>query len=859
MSFPNARTYIVPLSRISSFAPSLVGNKALRLGQILDLNYDVPPGFCLTTLVFEEFLHHNRVRSTIWDQLQQATNAKISDIEEISRKIAVLVQSSEFPEEIIKHIEYAYSTIRKTGLSEPAPVAVRSSGTAEDLAGASFAGQYKSILFVSGINNILEAVKKCWASLWTARAIFYRRAIGIEENKASMAIIVQLAIDPLASGIAFTVDPVTGKDNIVINSTLGLGAKVVSGEYNADVFVVSRTERQIVERDIVDKQFMLKPDSSGMGTREVHVLNDLICKPSLDAEQIDTLVQAALNLEQYFSAPQDIEWAFSDDRLWLLQARPITAALDPFPIKWERESDRAVVWLRGAGITERLVDPVTPLSYSLFRRMVKTGWDAAMHKLPLPMVKGEAELRLFNHYLFWNIDLSAKPKPAKLVPFFFKFLFALTRGVDLWKKRLSKYLPAVQTLQDFQFHSADLSQLRDHLDAVCDLFADSFIWEVYLGSTVGIFGDIFLKLVPRLTGCTSRDATILTQGLGNITLKMERQIWYLAESIKKSPELLEVFRKDIDEYTTEHLEQCDKGREWLARFQNFLDDYGHQSPKDDWFFPDWSQNPLLVLKLLQAKLRFSHQNFDAIIDQRAKERRSMVDSILNRLKWKPVRRVLFHLLLSMAQQWIPLKDDRQFYIKLTCHQLRLTLHEIGKRLSDLEVLTESDNIFFLSLGELYRTIDRLSSGKRVDLRKLTKKRYLDWHTSFELSPPPKIKGDLVKDFATEYSGNRRVLQGRPASPGVATGVARVIHTPGEFDSFLSGEILVTSATNPCWAPLLSYAKAAVTNYGGSLCHCALIAREIGIPAVVGTSFATRVIRTGSTVTVDGTRGIVFIE
>jgi len=783
----------------------------------------------------------------------------MSDLEELSRKVAVLVQSSEFPQEIIESIEHAYTALRTPGSGEPTPVAVRSSGTAEDLSGASFAGQYRSILFVSGLNSILEAVKECWASLWTARAIFYRHAKGIGEDKALMAIIVQLAIDSVASGIVFTVDPVTGKDNIVINSTWGLGSKIVSGEYNADTFVVSRADRQIVESDVVDKQFMVRPDSSGMGTCEVSVPHNSRRKPSLDVAQIDALVHAALNLEQHFNAPQDIEWAFSDDRLWILQARPVTAVLDPFPVKWERESDRTTVWTRGAGVTERLVDPVTPMSYSLFQRMVKTGWDAAMRRLPLPMLKGEAELRLFNHYLYWNVDLTAKPKPTKLVPFFIKLLLALTRGVDLWNERLSKYLPAVQALQDFDLHTADLSQLRGHLDAVCGLFADSFIWEVYLGTTVGIFGDMFLNLVPRLVGCTARDAAILTQGLGNITLKMERRLWQLADAILRSPELLEVFRKDVDEYTVGRLEQLDEGREWLARFQEFLDDYGHHSPKDDWFFPDWSQNPLLVLRLLRAKLQLPRRSLAAVLDHKSREQRAMAASIHNRLRRRPIRKALFNLLLAMAHRWIPLKEDRQFYIKLTCHQLRLTLYEIGKWLSDLEVLTKEDAIFFLSVEELHNALDQLSCGRRVDLRELTETRRREWRASCKLSPPPRIRGDLVKDSEPEYSGNRRVLQGTPASPGVAIGVARVIHTPDEFDSFLPGEILVAQATNPCWVFLFGYAKAVVTNYGGSLCHCAMIAREMGIPAVVGTAFATRIIRTGSTVTVDGTKGTVLVE
>ena len=859
VDLPNAHTYTVPLSNVASLEPSLVGTKALRLGQISALNYKVPPGFCVTTLAFETFMSYNELKPAIRSQLQHAEKAELSQLEEVSREAAVLVQNSEFPREIAENVEYAYATLRTPGLSESTPVAVRSSAVVEDLPGASFAGQYSSFIFVSGLANVLDAIKKCWASLWTARAIFYRHAKQVEEDEVSMAVIVQLAVDSTVSGIAFTVDPVTGKDNVVINSTWGLGSKIASGEYNTDTFVVRRVDRQIVERDVVAKQFMMKSSDSGIGTVEIPVPANLRREASLDAMQTDALVRAALDLEQHFNAPQDIEWAFSDGRLWILQTRPVTTVPNPFPIKWKRESDRTVVWTRGAGVTERLVDPVTPMSFSLFQRMVKTGWDAAMRRLPLPMLEGEAELRLFNHYLYWNVDITARPKPTKLVPFLIKLLFALARGVDLWNERLPRYLSAVQALQDFDLHAADLSQLRGHLDAICDLFADSFVWEVYLGTTVEIFGDMFLNLVPRLAGCAATDAAILIQGLGSITLDMERRLRQLTGAIRESPTLLEVFKQDINEYTIERLQQLDEGREWLVRFREFLDDYGHHSPKDDWFFPNWSQNPLLVLRLLHTKLQLPEQSFDAVLDRRSREQRAMADSIRNRLRRRPIRKALFNLLLSMAYQWIPLKEDRQFYIKLTCHQLRLTLHEIGKRLSDLEVLTEEDDIFFLSLEELYHTVDQLSSGKRVDLRELTETKRREWHASFKLSPPPRIKGDLVKDSGTEYSGNRRVLRGTPASLGVATGVARVIQIPDEFEHFLPGEILVTQATNPCWAPLFGHAKAVITNYGGSLCHCAVLAREMGIPAVVGTAFATGIIRTGSTVTVDGTRGIVLVE
>jgi len=614
-----------------------------------------------------------------------------------------------------------------------------------------------------------------------------------------------------------------------------------------------------VERDVVDKQFMVKPSDSGIGIVEVPVPTNLRREPSLEAMQIDALVRTALDLELRFDAPQDIEWTFDNGDFWLLQTRPITAVPNPFPVEWERESDRTIVWTRGAGITERLVDPVTPMSFSLFQRMVITGWDAAMRRLPLPMLEGEAELRLFNHYLYWNVDITAKPKLTKVVPFGIKLLSTLFRGVDLWNERLPKYLSAVQTLEGFDLHTADLLQLMAHLDAACNLFADSFVWEVHLGTTLEIFGDLFLDLIPRVAGCTTQDAALLLQGWGNLSLDMERRMWQLAEAIWESPELSEVFEKDLDEHTIGQLQQMDRGRAWLAHFQKFLDDYGHHSAKDDWFFPNWRQSPFLVLRILQAKLRLPVQHFDAVLARRSRERRERANLIRDRLKRQPIRKAFFDMFLSMAQRWIPLKEDRQYYIKLTCNQLRLTLHEVGKRLRDLEVLLGEDDVFFLSLEELGNAIEQVSSGKRIDLRELAKMRRREWRTSFGLSPPPRIKGDLVEGFATEHPGSRRVLQGNPASPGVATGVARVIWTPDEFGSFLPGEILVTQATNPCWVPLFGQAKAVVTNYGGSLCHCAMLAREMGIPAVVGTAFATGVIRTGSTITVDGARGIVLVE
>lgn len=851
-------TYIAQLADIADLKPELVGEKARRLGAMLNLNYNVPTGFCITTVALEAFLIDNGCKPVIKQLLRTSEEAEPSELEKISSEISNLFDRSAFPNELVTSIEDACGGSNLIGQDEMTPVVVRSSAIAEDLPGATFAGQYRSILFTSGIPNILNAIKQCWASLWTARAIFYRRAKQIEEENASMAVLVQLAIDSRTSGIVFTIDPVTGKDNIVINSTWGLGSKAASGEYDVDTFIIRRQGRCVIQSAIVNKSLMMKPNDNGLGTIEVHVPSKLVSEPSLRTVEIDNLVKASLDIERFFGAPQDIEWAFNGGGLWILQTRPVVYTAESFPIEWERKSDRRIVWTRGAGITERLVDPVTPMSFSLFQKMVRTGWNAAMRRLPLPMLEGDAELRLFNHYLYWNIDITAKPKLRRLIPFAIKLLHTLVTGVGRWNRRLPNYLSDVEELNSFDLEMADLPQLMVHLDDVCVQFADSFVWEVHLGTALEIFGDLFLKVIPRLTGFTAEDAAVLLQGLGNKTLEMGRGLWQLAETIRSTPSLYEVFNEGIGEDTFKRLQRINDGEEWLESFYKFLDDFGHHSAKDDWFFPNWSQDPIMVLKILRGKLALPHQDFDQILECKSMARVNTANSMRSRLRKQPLRRFLFNQILFMAYRWLPLKEDRQFYIKLTCRQLRLTIHEIGKRLVHMGVVTRGDNVFFLSLGELNDVVDNISSGKQVDLTELVKSRRVEWDASLDLSPPPRITGDLVKDSAGEHSGNRRVIKGTPASPGVTTGLARVIHSPEQFDQFLPGEILVTQAANPCWVPLFSLAKAIVTNYGGLLCHSALLAREFGVPAVVGAPFSTRVIQNGDVVTVDGTRGIVQV-
>src|SRR5919106_3509974 len=354
--------YLLPLDDRRATLET-VGGKGASLARLLRAGVAVPGGFHLTTAAYERFLMANGLESGIRAALEKAETSKPDTLESASGEIEELILRGSMPEEISEAISQAYAGLPG---DEPA-VAVRSSATAEDLPGASFAGQQESFLNVRGEKELKEAVKRCWASLWSARAIGYRERQGFGHDRVTVAVVVQHLVPAEVSGILFTANPVTGaRDEVLINAALGLGEVVVGGRTTPDNFILDHATLRVKERQTGRQE--VETALSEQGTTECPIGPERAAQPTLDDTQLARLAEIGLSIERHFDGPQDVEWAYADDHFWVLQARLITG-LPPAPlidVHWEPPFPGSAWWRRQ--VVENLPEPLSPLFDELYLR-----------------------------------------------------------------------------------------------------------------------------------------------------------------------------------------------------------------------------------------------------------------------------------------------------------------------------------------------------------------------------------------------------------------------------------------------------------------------------------------------------------
>ncbi len=749
---------------------------------------------------------------------------------------------------------------------------MRSSATAEDLPGHSFAGQYETILGVRSLDECIDAIRRCWALLWTERAYEYRRRNGIDHRQVEMAVIVQRQIEPDAAGVAFSLDPVTGsRSRIVIESCRGLGEALVSGTVQPDRILLRKKNLSLIRQN-------LAADS-----------------PSLDLKPARRLGRAVRRIERKLGSPQDVEWAIRDGTLWLLQARPITAIPELKP--WE---DRQV-WTN-LNVGEILPDVMTPMTRSvvvpvflpLFRSVFRLFGADLTKSSPVGFVAG----RLYFHV---NTGMAAA-QPFSL-------------GQDNWAR--ASTLMGGQQQQQFELGEFDLCD-----EDLPDL---GFSWPRYLLSWPGILrtliahrpsrGEAFMagiraqgdalsrmdframptielaSLVGRIVRESLGDADLLYLGPGvaalgvlqkacrtwladeNLTLTYRLfaaqggiadtqaglDLWRLASMLAKSEEIKASVLEGANwDDLRPRLDQTEHGREFLAAWDRFMAEHGHHCRGEiELFNARWSERPDYVLDLLRGYLRCIDRA-DPLANQErlAREREQLTTECRRRLR-NPVKRAIFDWAIRNSRK---VAADRENWKNEFIRQMaafRRGLLEFGERLRRQGVLQERDDVFFLEISEIEPAAD---GSTDFDIGRRIADRRAEYEENRRLSPPPVVVGryDPQRHRPMEMDATAKTLSGTAVSPGVVTGKARVIHHADDHEHVEAGEILVAPFTDPAWTPYFLPAAGVVMDLGGILSHGAIIAREYGIPAVVNVGHASKLIQTGQMLRVDGDRGVVTI-
>ena len=771
-------------------------------------------------------------------------------------------------------IEDAYHT-----MGEPA-VVVRSSATAEDLAEASFAGQQDTYLNVQGVADVLGHVQRCWASLWTARAIHYRQRLGIDPLNVAMGVVVQTLVPAEVAGVLFTQNPTTGApDELVVNASYGLGESVVSGLVTPDSYVVDRATLQTKQVDVGAKEIMVVA-AEGSGTASLAVREDQRRARALPEHLLRELATLGLRAEAHFGSPQDLEWAFADGRLWILQARPVTTvAPTPAPeVRWESPIPGAA-WVRRQ-VAENLPEPLSPLFDELYVRQglersldtVMALFTRAMHGFRLEDFADRPFFTSVNGYAYQRGNYRWG---WKTLWWMFRGEVAAMRvlfkeAIPYWRDRA---LPAYQGTIG-RWRGVDPAGLPDQrlLAGVRELaWADAEYWfgcalVVATAKITDGLLDRFLAIAAPGRGLTSG---LFLRGFPSRTLDAEAALEELAERIRGSEDLRALVASTPAAGLLEALGTIGPvGRDLLAHFDRYMGTYGHQVYNLDFVAPTQADDPLPVLVSLKAMAQ--RPGRDVRAHQRELVRERDARAAQTERSFDSLRRRLFRRLLGWAQRHGPYREQALFFLGAGWPTLRRLALELGRRLVRSGSLAAPDDIFFLETVELEKAIAaRLSGQSRPELVRLARERRELREGRRRLHPPAAVPPSYrlrlgliqLSGFETQRRNVRSsaTLRGFAVSPGWVRAPASVILSPADFAKMEPGTVLVCPTITPAWTPLFSQACGLVTDIGGILAHGSIIAREYGIPAVMGTGDASARIRQGQRVTVDGDRGLVLLE
>ena len=864
--------YVLPLADPQATL-AVAGGKGASLARLARAGLSVPDGFHVTTAAYRQFVDENDLQPRILAALETANPAQPETLQAASRTIRDLFDQAQIPPDVAGAIAQAYAALP----GKTPAVAVRSSATAEDLSDLSFAGQQETYLNVRGAEAVLDAVKRCWASLWTARAIGYRLQHGIDQSAVSLAVVVQLLVPAETAGILFTANPVNGRrDQVVISASWGLGEAVVGGLVTPDTITVDKTTGRVQERETADKQVMTVRVHGGTETQPVP--ETLRRAPVLSDEQAAALARLGVQVEELCGYPVDIEWAIADGELYLLQSRPITTLGEtalpqiPPPSEWKGPNRRAK-YMR-VNIVELMPNPLTPLFATLGRRVI----NASMNRLMTvffdrPGLMPEELIITINGYAYYNGEFTAKQIGQILLGSVGIMKRMFTGAEQRWRDARSRYKATVEEWQARPWRESSATEI---LHSVPEILGPAMEYYGALVSGIipaawiseGLFTVVYDRLIKRKN---DPPAPTYLLGFDSTPILAEKALYDLAQWARTRAGLAEYLSRTPATQIVAQLDgqsppdvNADDWREWQSRFRVYLQQYGATIYDLDFANPTPADDPTPVLETCKLFLRGEGSNPHARQHAAAERREQATQAMLNRLKGLRLR--LFRSLVTRAQKYAPQREDGLADIGLGYPLVRQMLLEVGRRLVQAGGIAEAADVFWLVEDEVERAAAALDRGEPVSsMTDAVRQRKALWQAQKRVTPPvslplpPKfLRKMLPEQFGVQTDAAAHVIRGIPCSPGSVTATARVLHGPQDFLQMQPGDVLVAAITTPAWTPLFAMASAVVTDVGGPLSHGSIVAREYGIPAVLGTGIATRRIRSGQVITVDGSAGTVEI-
>ncbi|NOQ42900.1 MAG: hypothetical protein GQ560_00395 [Dehalococcoidia bacterium] len=889
---------IIDLTDERALDSALTGGKASELAKLISKTFPVPPGFVITTRAFMAFLEETGLEAEINAFPYQSAETTTDVLTQFTLSIQDRIRSFRLPEAISNELEKRLIEFQGEFVTDLL-WAVRSSAIAEDLPGASFAGQYDTYLGLAGIDEVADAVIKCWASFFNAHSLQYRRDHNIDDFGG--AVIVQRLIRSDAAGVCFTLDPVTGDiDNVVITSNFGLGESVVSGRVTPDMFVVQKKSREVIHRHVSNKEIKVLPAPGG--AKEVAIDESSRQQSSLTDDQAIAIARLAAEIEEMEKHPVDVEWAIFDGNVYILQSRPITAlpsitqpSTGAPPDGWAPESNTPIdprypLYSNG-NISEILPGCITPLSWSYIGPTIEHAFRSQGIALGVMEESGPEYqvLGFFYHRPYMCVSFMEEaaahtpgispdtlheefigPPDTKTPPLHLSDLRpdrwpAIVRvvlSIIRKTKSLSSDTQKCEETINRQREESTPEALKDWTDdrlieGVSFSKAMAWVSDVHIWAST--FAVLYFDLLRKQTRAWLDDdngslAAQMVTGIGTLpSANPAFSLYDLANTVLSIPEVSEHFASIGDnQRLLEALTADVRAKGFLIALEEFLTLHGHRAVCEAEFRrPSWREDPTQVISLIRNYLQPGVTPPEEI---RIRQERVRDESTRRVDTLSPPKRFIAGRTREAARRNIELRERLKDLIVLRSDRFRRIYAEIRARLMARGLLYDPDDLFFL----MWKEVRDLLTGKLSTevAKEIISRRRQDFEWCQMLHVPKIINGKAIVVKPDEFPSEQQ-LQGMGVSPGKVEGRARVILDPRLESHIEPGEILIAPVTDAGWTPLFINAGGLIVDIGGLLSHGSIVAREYGLPAVVGVADATRRIKTGERIYLDGSTGVII--
>lgn len=863
-------SFVLDFQEIEKTQLFLVGGKGLNLGELSNIQgIQVPEGFCVTTVGYEQAIGKNGVFKTLLNQLAMLKIEERDQIGEISKKIREVIMAVEIPVDVVESVAHYLSHF-----GDEHAYAVRSSATAEDLPYASFAGQQDTYLNIIGKENILQHIKKCWASLFTDRAVIYRMQNGFDHNQVSICVVVQKMVFPEASGILFTADPITSNRKVLsIDASFGLGEALVSGLVSADNYKVK--EDEIVEKVIATKKLAIYGRKEG-GTETKKISPNQQKVQTLTEQQILQLARIGRQIEAYFGCPQDIEWCLVDDTIYIVQSRPITT-LYPIPEVNDEENHVYV----SVGHQQMMTDPLKPLGMSLFQLTSFGPRFQAGGRLFVDVAQRLAS-PASREFLLNTIGESEPLIKGALMAVIERDNFIKLLPDD--EKENSKRMPPAGSQPQIENDpaivtdliknsEASIEELKQNIQMKSGSDVLSFILEDIQQLKKILFHPQSMAVIMAGMNALSwinekieqwlgekNAADVLSQSVQhNITSEMGLALLDVADVIRPYPEVIAYLQHVEDDRFLDELIQFKGGGKVRDAIDAFLNKYGMRcSGEIDITKTRWSEQPATIIPMILNHIRdfeygASKRKFEEGLQEALKKEAELLERLQHlpdgEQKVEETKRMICNL-----RNFIGYREYPKYGMIHRYFIYKQALLKEAEKLVKNNVLDEIEDIYYLTFEELHEVV----RTNKLDYKIIHKPK--NAYKLYEKLTPPRVitsDGEIITGKYKRENLPAEAIVGLPVSSGVVEGRARVILNM-EDANLEDGDILVTAFTDPGWTPLFVSIKGLVTEVGGLMTHGAVIAREYGLPAVVGVENATKLIKDGQRIRVHGTEGYIEV-